>query len=64
MGQWVSALAALAEGLSLIPRTHMMVHNHLYTSSSQVYNSLAWLPQALHTCGTNTYIRETLIHIK
>ena len=29
MAQWLRALAALPEGLSLIPSTHMVAHSHL-----------------------------------
>jgi hypothetical protein len=29
MTQWLKVLAALPEVLSLIPRNHMVVHNHL-----------------------------------
>jgi hypothetical protein len=29
MAQWLRALTALSEVLSLIPSNHMMAHNHL-----------------------------------
>lgn len=30
MAQWLRALAASTEDLDSVPRTHMVVHNHLY----------------------------------
>lgn len=32
MAQWLKALAALAEDLGLIPRTHVSAHNVCYSS--------------------------------
>ena len=42
MAQWLGALAALPEGLGLTPSTHMVAHNHLWTSSSRALNTLFW----------------------
>jgi hypothetical protein len=56
MTQLLRALAALPEDLDLIPSTDFMAHHRLQLQSKR-FNTVFWLPQALHVCGPQTCIQ-------
>jgi hypothetical protein len=63
MAQWLRALVALAEVLSLIPRTHTTPHNH-HNSSPKEFAAFFFPPWVLGMHVVHIYSGKTLIHIK
>jgi hypothetical protein len=59
MAQRLGALAALPEDLSSTPTTHMTAHNYHYFNSTALI-ALFWPLMALHTHGSEIYLRAHL----
>lgn len=51
--RWLRALAVVAEGLGLVPSTHMEVHNHPRVTN--VFWCPLLAPIELHTCGAHAF---------
>jgi hypothetical protein len=65
MASRLRVLVALSDGLSSVPRTHMVAHNHLYLQSEGFLCSLlaSWVP-GMHMVSIYTYTHKIKINLK